>query len=338
MSHPRLSAFLALTLAAGAALGLVGCGKPQPAFKTPSTINFSILSAENQQSMGPLWQPLLDDMSKQTGLTVKAYYASNYTSLIEAMRFNQVQAGWFSALPALEAVNRSNAEVLGRVVDAGGEGTYESVLIVRKGSGISLDGVLKCGKRYSFGIGDAQSTSGTLAPMAFLFTPKGIEPSECFKAVRSASHQANLFSVANGVVDVATNNTVGLVFARRENPALAAKVQVIWTSQPLPESSILARKDLDPVIKEKIRSFFLSYGTGDGPDAARQRKVLAGLTYGGFVPADSSYLDPVREMKASHALSEARRSGNRGKIAAAQQAYSRIHARTLVAAPPATLR
>ena len=47
---------------------------------------------------------MLDEMSAQTGLKVKAFYVSNYTSLIEAMRFKQVQMGWFSALPALEAV------------------------------------------------------------------------------------------------------------------------------------------------------------------------------------------------------------------------------------------
>ena len=78
------------------------------------------------------------------------------------------------------------------------------MLIVRKGSGITLDDVLRCGKRYDFGIGDPRSTSGTLAPMAYLFIPRNIDPETCFKVVRSATHQANLFAVANGVVDVAT--------------------------------------------------------------------------------------------------------------------------------------
>ena len=80
--------------------------------------------------------------------------------------------------------------------------------------------------------------------MAYLFTPKGIEPADCFKTVRSASHQANLFAVANGVLDVATNNTVGLVFFQREKPELADKVEVIWTSPPLPE--ILDRRAQGP--------------------------------------------------------------------------------------------
>jgi phosphonate transport system substrate-binding protein len=311
---------------AAAALTLVGCSQKPAATAPPKEIVFSILSAENQASMGPLWQPLLDDMSAQIGIKVKPFFATNYTSLIEAMRFKQVQVGWFSALPALDAVNRADAEVLGRVIDLGGEETYTSVLIVKKGSGITLDKVLACGQKYSFGLGDPQSTSGTLAPMAYLFTPKGIEPAKCFKTVRSASHQANVFSVANGVLDVATNNSVGLVFAKRENPKIADQVETIWTSVPLPESSIVARKDLDPAIKEKLRQFFLTYGTGTGPTADKQRAVLKGLAYGGFRPADNTYLDPVREMQASEALAEARHTGDPGKIAAAQAAFDKIHA------------
>ncbi|THD62378.1 phosphate/phosphite/phosphonate ABC transporter substrate-binding protein [Phenylobacterium sp.] len=320
--------FRGLAAAALAAAALAGCSPKagSPAGDTPKEITFSILSAENQASMQPLWQPLLDDMSAQIGVKVKPYFSSNYTSQIEAMRFKQVQVGWFSALPALDAVERADGEVLGRVIDAGGDATYKSVIIVRKGSGITLDKVLACGQKYNFGIGDPQSTSGTLAPMAYLFTPKGIDPTKCFKAVRSASHQANSFSVANGVLDVATNNTVGIVFFNREKPELGAKIETIWTSPPLPESSIVARKDLDPAVKEKMRQFFLTYGTGTGPVADKQRTVLKNLAYGGFRPADNSYLDPVREMQASEALAEAKRGGDPAKTAAAQAAFEKIHA------------
>ena len=314
-------------LGLAALVSLSACGdKPQQTGAAPKELTFSILSAENQQSMGPLWTPLLEDMSKQIGVPVKPYFATNYTSLIEAMRFKQVQLGWFSALPSLEAVNRADGEVIGRVVDAGGEDTYASVLIVKKGSGLKLDDVLKCDKKLTFGIGDAKSTSGTLAPMTYLFTPKNIEPAKCFKAVRSASHQANVFSVANGVLDVATNNSVGLVFAKRENPKIADQIEVIWKSPPLPESSIVVRKDLDPALKEKIRQFFLTYGTGTGPQADKQREVLKGLAYGGFKPADNSYLDPIREMEAAEDLAAARRSGDAAKIAKAQADFDKIRA------------
>jgi phosphonate transport system substrate-binding protein len=313
-----------------AALGLAGCGENSPSTQTsggkPGELTFAILPAEGQASMAPLWQPLLDDMSAQLGVPVKPFFISNYTAMVEAMRFNQVQMGWFSAAPALRATERANGQVLGRVVDASGEDTYKSVLIVRKGSGITLDKVLQCDRSLNFGIGDAQSTSGTLAPMAYLFTPRGIDPAKCFKAVRSASHEANVLSVGTGVLDVATNNTVGLLFNRRQKPEIADRIQVIWESPPLPESSIVVRKDLDPALKEKIRQFFLTYGTGTDAVAEKQRKVLQGLAYGGFRTADDSYLDPVREMEAAEALAAARRSGDQGKIAKAQADFDKVTA------------
>jgi phosphonate transport system substrate-binding protein len=319
---------VAAALGLAAVLPLAACSeKPQSnAASTPKEIVFGILPAENQASMGPIWEPMLADLSKQVGVPVKARYVSNYAGLIEAMRFNQAQMGWYSALPALDAVQRSGGEVLGRVIDAGGDATYKSVLIVKKGSGITLDKVLACGKHYSFGIGDPQSTSGTLAPMAYLFTPKNIDPTTCFSTVKSASHQANAAAVANGVLDVATNNTVGLLFYKRDTPKIGNAVEVIWTSPPLPESSIIVRKDVDPAIKEKLRQFFLTYGTATGPEGDRQRAVLKRMAYGGFRPADDSYLDPVREMQAAVALAEARKSGDKARIEKAQADFDKIHA------------
>jgi phosphonate transport system substrate-binding protein len=128
------------------------------------------------------------------------------------------------------------------------------------------------------------------------------------------------------VLDVATNNTVGLVFARREPPHVGNALDVIWTSPPLPESSIIVRKDVAPALKEKTRQFFLTYGTGTGPVADKQREVLKGLAYGGFRAADDTYLDPVREMQAAVALAEARKTGDKGRIAKAQADFDKIHA------------
>ncbi|HEY2180035.1 MAG TPA: PhnD/SsuA/transferrin family substrate-binding protein, partial [Caulobacteraceae bacterium] len=164
------------------------------------------------------------------------------------------------------------------------------------------------------------------APLNYLFTPKNVDPANCFKSVRSASHQANFFAVANGVLDAATNNTVGLLFARRETPEIADKLQVIWTSPPLPESSIVARKDLDPAIKEKLRQFFLTYGQDVGPAAAAQRANLARIGVVGFKSADNSHLLPVREMEASHVWLEAKSSGDKARIEAARKALAAVTA------------
>ncbi len=318
-------------LAAGAALPLVACGGEQAAPATdalsPAELIFSILSAEGQASAGPLWQPLLDDMAAAIGVPVKPFFGSNYTILVQAMESAQTHVAWFSAKPAIEAIDRAKGEVVARIVDPEGRDSYQSTLIVKAGSGITLDDVLACGKRHDFGIGDAQSTSGTLAPMTFLFNPRSVVPADCFRTVRSANHQANAFGVASGVLDVATSNTVNTVFLKRQNPQIAAQIEEIWTSPPIPESGIVVREDLEPALKEKIRGFFLGYGQGTGTEADRQKAVLAGLNYSAFRAADDSYLDPVREMVADQKLQEARAKGDQAAATAAEADLNALRAK-----------
>ncbi len=297
------AAALALTVVL---LGLTWTGEASAQTRRPEKIVFTVLSAEGQASSGPLWQPLLDDLERAIGIPVEPIFGSNYSVLVEAMGADQAQIGWFSALPAVQAIDRSHGEVIARTVDIEGRDSYVATLIVKKGSGITLENVAACGKRYTFGIGDAQSTSGTLAPLTYFFGPRDIDPRSCFSTVRAANHQSNALSVANGLLDVATSNSVNTVFLRRQNPQVADQIEEIWQSPPIPESGIVIRSNLPADVKASIRRFFTTYGQGLGPDAARQRKVLAGLNYSQFRAADNSYLDPIRVMKADQAIREGR--------------------------------
>ena len=297
-----------------------------PAAAGAQTVNFSILATESSSGLQTIWAPIIADMEKQTGLTIKPFYASNYTALIEAMRFKQTDLGWFSNQSGLEAVRRSGGEVFARTFDPSGTDGYRSILIVPAKSKLTLEAVMKCDKSLNFGIGDAKSTSGTLAPMTYLFAPRGIKPAECFKTVRSANHQANLFAVSRGVLDVATNNTTNLGLQKTRDASVADSVKVIWASPPLPEDPIVWRQDLDPKIKAKLRQFFMAYGKGTSPEAARQREQLAKISIGGFKPADNTHLLPVREMEATEIFLLAKDDGDAAKIAAAQKALSQIQA------------
>lgn len=312
------------------ALGLLAaaCGDPRGATERKGgEIVFSILSAQGQASSGPVWAPLLEDMARATGVAVKPHFASDYSALIADMKRGQVQAAWFSAQPAIEAIDTADAEVIARTVNQDGEDSYHAVLIASRESGLDLKTVLDCGKRLDFGIGDPRSTSGALAPRTFLFGPRRISPETCFRSVRSANHERNAFEVASGVLDVATSNTVTLANLARQNPNIAAEIREIWRSPPIPEGGILVRGDLDPALKEKIRAFFLTYGRGEGVEAERQRKVLAGLNYSRFIAADGDYLDPVREMIADEALVDARAKGDRAAASAAERELVRLRQR-----------
>ncbi|MBA4012866.1 MAG: phosphate/phosphite/phosphonate ABC transporter substrate-binding protein [Phenylobacterium sp.] len=319
-----------LALALAAALTLAGCSQKDEAKAPPQVINFSIMSTEGRQTQMDDWGPFLADMEKSVGVPVKPFFGTNYTSLIEAMRFKQTDVGWFTNHSGLEAVRRANGEVFARTVKPNGPDGYQAVIVVKKGSGITLDRLLKCDHTLNFGMGDAKSTSGTLAPMTYLFAPKGIDPNACFKTVRSANHEANLFSVAQGLLDAATNNTASMERMEMLDTDLAKKtmasVDVIWTSPTIPEDPMVRRKDLDAGLKAKIDAFMFSYGTGEGPEAERQRKVLERIQTRPFKRADNSHLLPVREMEAAGQLIVAKRKGDVAATAAAQTELDKIAA------------
>src|ERR1700731_3928958 len=91
--------------AAFAALGFASCVSIAIA-QTPSEINFGVISTEASVNQKKNWEPLVDAISKATGFKVKAFYASDYAGVIEAMRFNKVQIGWFGKKTGMEAGGR----------------------------------------------------------------------------------------------------------------------------------------------------------------------------------------------------------------------------------------
>lgn len=316
---------------------LSGCGKVDQARGPRTEITVAILSGENAQDQEHLWRPFLADMETQTGLKVKPYVRSNYTALIEAMRFNQAQVGWFSNAAGLEAVRRADGEVFARVSDPSGVDGYQSVIIARADSSLTADDLLTCGGKRAFGMGDAKSIPGTLAPITYFFVPHKVDPAKCFKSVRSGKDEANFQAVANGMVDAATNTNASLERMAEVSPEKLKQIKIIWTSPALPEDPIVFRKDLDPATKEKIRSFFLSYGTGNDAEGQRQLKVLNALMSGTFKPADDAHLLPVREMEAAEALIKAQQGGDADAIRKAEANWKVIsrEAATQRAAPQA---
>lgn len=307
-----------LRLALAALVGIVG----GPALAAQPPLVFAVVSGEGSQTVAQSWTPFLNDMQAAIGAPIKPVFASNYTSVIEAMRFKQADVGWFTNLSGLEAVRRSGGEVFARSTKPTGPDGYQALILVKKGSGLTLDRILKCDRTLDFGMGDPKSTSGTLAPKTYLFTPRGLDPAKCFKTVRSASHEANLLAVSAGMVDAATNNTGSMrILASSENAAArraVAGVEVIWRSPLIPENPVVWRKDLDPAMKARLTRFLFHYGVGAGPEAERQRAVLARIQTGPFKPATNAHLIPVREMEASEALNEARNSGDKAAISRAQ--------------------
>jgi phosphonate transport system substrate-binding protein len=280
MKRKLLALFGAAALFAGAA--------------SAQQINFGIISTDKSAALRDMWEPFVADMAKQTGLKVTAFYATDYTGIIEAQRFNKVQVAWYGNKSAITAVDRANGEVFAQFIDLHGTPGYYSYVITHKDSPLNtLDDMFKRGKELSFGSGDPQSTSGTLVPGYYVFTQRGLDPKDVFKVVRPASHGINLLAVLNKQVDVATNNSEELDKLNIKDPAKRQQVKILWTSPLIPRDPLVWRKDLPADIKAKVKTFVLGYGKDE-----REKGVLKNmLQIAGFRESTDAQLIPIRQLE-----------------------------------------
>jgi phosphonate transport system substrate-binding protein len=257
-------------------------------------VNFGIISTEATQNLKADWQPLLDDMEKQTGLKVKAFFAPDYAGIIEGMRFNKVQIAWMGNKSAMEAVDRSNAEVFAQMVNADGTQGYYSHLIVHKDSPLkNLNDLFSNAKNLSFGNGDPNSTSGFLVPGFYVFAQNKVDAKTAFKIARSANHEANALAVANKQVDVATNNSENLDKIKERQPAKFNEIKIIWTSPLIPLDPLVMSKNLPEATKTKIKTFFYNYAKTD----AREKDIVMKISkLSGFKASTNEQLKPIRQL------------------------------------------
>jgi phosphonate transport system substrate-binding protein len=278
-------------LAATSALWLTG------AQAQTKEVNFGFISTESSSNLKGAWQPLLDDMTKATGLKINAFFATDYAGVIEAMRFNKVQVAWMGNKSAMEAVDRSGGEIFGKIVAKDGTEGYYGIIIVNKDSPLkTLDDVMKNRASLTLGFGDPNSTSGTAVPSFYAFTPAHVDPVHDFKRTVRASHETNLLAVVNKQVDVATNNTENLYRFEKTHPEQFTQVREIWRSPLIASDPLVWRKDLDDSTKKLVRDFMLGYGKD-----AREKAILANIDYSGFRASTNAQLIPIRQIELARA-------------------------------------
>ena len=258
-------------------------------------INFGIIATDSASAQRERWEPFFRDMEKKTGLKIKSFYAPDYAGVIEAMRFNKVQVAWYGNKAAMEAVDRANGEIFAQLMYADGTFGYHGLLITHRDSPYqSVEDVFRNGKNINFGIGDPNSTSGFLVPTFYLFAKNNIDHRTAFKTGRNASHGANIQAVLAKQIDVATNNTEDMGKLETTRPELASQIRILWRSPLIPSDPLVWRKDLDPAVRERIRTFVLGYAKND----AAEREILKNIyNYAGFRASTNDQLIPIRELE-----------------------------------------
>ena len=153
--------------------------------------------------------------------------------------------------------------------------------------------MLKNGKDYTFGIGDPQSTSGTLVPSYYVFTLNNLEPRTHFKVMRSSNHEGNFLAVLNRQVDIATSNSEMTQKIKEKTPEKMDQIRILWTSPLIPRDPLVWRKDLHPDVKKKVLDFVVGYGKD-----AREKEILKNMyRLAGFKASTDAQLIPIRQLE-----------------------------------------
>ncbi|BAP45893.1 phosphonates ABC transporter periplasmic phosphonates-binding protein [Pseudomonas sp. StFLB209] len=255
-------------------------------------IRFGLLSTESRENLHAIWQPLLDDMTRQTGLPVEAVFASDYAHLIEGMRAQRIDVAWLGNMAAVEAVDHSGAEVFAQTAMEHGMPGYYGLLIARKDSPVNNVGdLLRLAPQLTFGNGDLNSTSGYLVPGYYVFARQQVDPAKAFKRTVNQSHEANALDVANGKLDAASFNSENWDRLQLTHPEQLSQLKIIWKSRLIPSDPVLWRTSLSQPSRAKIRSFLLSYGANE-----HEKAVLKGLQQTSFIASDNDQLLPIRQL------------------------------------------
>jgi phosphonate transport system substrate-binding protein len=290
----KLKRFIAKAMSATAFFALLSAPVTVQA-EDMKTLNFGIISTESSQNLKTVWVPFLDDMSKKLGMEVKPFFASDYAGIIQAMRFDKVDIAWLGNKSALEAVDRSGAQIFAQTVDVTGNPGYWSLLLVNKNNTKinSVADMLEHSKELTFGNGDPNSTSGFLVPSYYVFAKNNVDAKKIFKRTTNAGHETNFLAVASGQVDIATNNTENVARIKLTHPDKYDKVKIIWKSPLIPADPIVWRKNLPESVKGKVYDFMMSYGkTNDSAEI----EILEALQWAPFKASNDDQLLPIRQL------------------------------------------
>jgi phosphonate transport system substrate-binding protein len=258
------------------------------------TLNFGVVPTESSANLRKDYEPIRVALEQALGRPVAMFFAPDYTSIIEAMRFHKIDLGNIGNNAAIDAVDLARGEVFAQVVDKDGHAGYWSLIVVHRDSPIStLEELIAHRHELTFAMGDHQSTSGTLVPGYYAFTQNGVlHPAKEFKAFRNANHEANVLAVANRQIDAATCNNEAIFRLEQYHPEMAKQLKPIWKGPLIAGDPMLMRADLPADLKQKISAFFLHYG-----DTPEGRTALAPLKWSGFRASSNTQLNPYRLLR-----------------------------------------
>jgi len=248
----------------------------------PDTLRVALLPDENAATLIQNAQPLKDYLAKTLDRKIEIVVTTDYSSMIEAMRFGRIEIGYFGPFSYVLAKSKAPEIEAFAVGVEKGKPTYNSVLIATAGGTVKSLADIK-GK--SFGFGDQASTSSHLAPRAHL-AKNGLIGDMDYKPVHLGTHDAVARAVQAGQIPAGALSEPILRTLIERGMIDPAKIVELDLSAPIPNYPISMQGYLAPELKEKIRSAFLEL---------KDAEILAAFRVEGFEPASDESYDVLRE-------------------------------------------
>lgn len=251
------------------------------ACRSPSKpLTMAIIPAEEAALSREQFGPLIDYLGKELGSEVKLLIVSDYTAVVEALKYGHTDIARIGPSGYALATKEADIEAIAVAIKKKtGKPSYHSLIVVRADRDIvDLNG-------KSFAYVDVGSTSGYLVPATYIAREE-IELGEVFFA---GSHSATIEAVKNGTVDAGAIADNRYYIALEEGVIGEGEFVIFWQSDPIFNAPVVVRKSMDAELKERVRSAFLA--------APREIVEQTGIGEIGYVEVKDSDYDAIREIQ-----------------------------------------
>ena len=254
-------------------------GQPAP---NPAKLRVALLPDENACTIIQNAAPLKAYLEHSLGKDIELVVTTDYSSMIEAMRFGRIEVAYFGPLSYVLAKSKAPEIEPFAVGVSKGSPTYKSVIIARADGPVKALADIK-GKMVGFG--DFASTSSHLIPRALL-ARNGLIGDTDYKYVLLGAHDAVARAVQSGQVQAGGLSQEIFKSLVAKGSIDGDKLIVLAESDPIPNYPITMQGYLAPEFKVSIKKAFLELNDKD---------ILKTFRAEGFVATDDHAYDILRE-------------------------------------------
>ncbi len=249
----------------------------------PRRIRVALLPDENAATIIQNAQPLRAHLERALSRQIELVVTTDYSSMIEAMRFGRIEIAYFGPFSYVLARSRAPQIEPFAVGIERGSPTYNSVVIAQAGGPVrALEDI----RGRPFGFGDQASTSAHLVPRAMILQRAQLAGGRDYRVVHLGTHDGVARAVQNGQVPAGALSKPILDNLVRRGTVDAARITEITQSDPIPNYPMVMQGNLAEPLKALIRSAFLEL---------RDPEILRAFRVEGFAPTTDEAYNVLRD-------------------------------------------